>query len=707
MSNSVSDTNFLEEMSNFVFASKYARYNDEKKRRETWSEAVDRLSDMHLRKFSTLPTEDIEKIKWAFQMVKDKYVVPSMRSLQFGGIAIEAHNARMFNCCALHIDSLRGFSESFYLLLCGVGVTFGLNSQYISRLPNLVGPDDKNGTVLTYTVQDNIEGWANSVEALLNCYFQNNAFSGRKIIFDYSKIRKKGSKLKTGGGKAPGYKGLKNCHIKIKQILDYIIEQNGQTRLKTINAYDILMHCADAVLSGGIRRAATAVVFQPDDHEMMEAKTFFKVDKYKRFSLDEDTQLYYGKVLVKNKWYDVEIYEYDYNILKEQNKISWFYIEPQRSRSNNSVILLTDEVSKEEFSQVFTKTKEFGEPGFVFASASALTLYNPCFEVSFIPITSDGRCGAQFCNLSSINGAKIKSINDWEKSVEAATIIGTLQASYTEFPFLNSAAKELTEEESLLGVSITGFMDNPDILLNYNYQKEMAEYAVRVNKEWADKIGINQASRVTLVKPEGTSSLVLGSASGIHPHHAQKYFRRIQCNKIDPVYAHLKNFNSHATEESVWSANKTDDVVSFPVEVPDGVMVKSDLAAIEHLEIIKNTQLNWVDHGTTPANKKPIRHNTSCTVVVNNEGSEWNDVMEYLYENRFHFAAVSLLGSDGDKIYKQAPLEKIDETNSDAFDVLKQKWTRVDYTTLIENTDTTKQSQTVVCAGNQCELKHI
>ena len=210
--------NVLEEMSNYVFTSKYARYDKVKKRRETWEEAVDRVMEMHLKKYFYLSEEDKNEIRWAFQMIKEKRCVPSMRSMQFGGIAIEAHNARMFNCGVRHIDSLRSFAESFYLLLCGVGIGFGISKRFLSRLPDLVDGENKTGTILTYTIEDNIEGWADSVEALLMCYFKNTPYTGRKIVFDYSKIRKKGAELKTGGGKAPGYKGLKHAHIKIKEI---------------------------------------------------------------------------------------------------------------------------------------------------------------------------------------------------------------------------------------------------------------------------------------------------------------------------------------------------------------------------------------------------------------------------------------------------------------------------------------------------------
>lgn len=505
--------NILGEMANFTYTSKYARFNEDKSRREVWGETVKRVRDMHIKRFSYLDKESIAEIKQAFKLVEDKFIIPSMRSMQFGGKAIEAHNARIFNCSVLHIDSIRSFAESFYLLLAGCGVGFGLSEKYLSRLPNLVDSSNKTGTVITYVIDDTIEGWADSVEALLMCYFKNTPYTGRRIVFDYSKIRKEGSVLKTGGGKAPGHKGLKNTHIKIKKILDYLIEEKGQYRLEPINAYDILMHEADAVLSGGIRRSATSVVFQKNDEKLAKAKTNFTVTKFGGFDKNENG-LYEGWVIVdgkfggfKNTKYDVKLTEYEYSdMLQKQKVVNWFHIEPQRARSNNSVIVLRDEVTFDEFKNIVEYTKQYGEPGFVFADDED-TLYNPCFEIGFIPKTDDGRCGVQFCNLTSINGAKIKSIDDFVMAAQAATIIGTLQAAYTDFPYLSNVAKMLTEEEALLGVSITGVMDNPDILLNPEYQFMVASLTKKINEKWAKIIGINQAARITCIKPEGCQTL--------------------------------------------------------------------------------------------------------------------------------------------------------------------------------------------------------
>lgn len=370
------DINFMEEISNFIFTSKYARYLEKKKRRETLSEAVDRVCKMHLKKYSYLEEDDKEKIKWAFDMVKQKKVVPSMRSMQFGGEAVFAKNERIYNCGVRHINSLRSFAEFFFCLLCGVGMTAGVSKKVISHLPKLVDKKDKSGTVITYVVEDTIEGWADSVEVLLMCYHKNTPFTGRKIVYDYSKIRPKGSPLKTGGGKAPGSEGLRMAHEKIKNLLDSIIEDQGMLSLRSIDIYDILMHCSDAVLSGGIRRAATAVIFDYDDDLMMNSKTNFEVSSYKRFE-KLDSGFWEGTVTVNKQKYEVVISQYEYNQLIDKKIIGWIHIEPQRARSNNSVLLLENEITVDKLSEIISKTRQFGEPGFVFAT-DPYALFNPC-----------------------------------------------------------------------------------------------------------------------------------------------------------------------------------------------------------------------------------------------------------------------------------------------------------------------------------------
>lgn len=695
------EINMLEEMSNFKAVSTYARYNEKVSRRETWEESVQRIEDMMFRKYSD-KFNDIQskKVKWAFDLVKQKKVAPSMRNLQYGGKAVEKNNLRQYNCAVRHIDSLRSFSEIFFGLLAGNGVTIGLNKKFFSRLPDLVTTHDKTGTVTTYVIEDTIEGWADSIEALLMCYHKGTAFSGRKLVFDYSKIRKKGTLLKTSGGKAPGHIGLKKAHEKIKWWLDHLIEDNHQKRLRTTDAMDICMHMADAVLSGGSRRSAMATIFESSDKEMFRAKSMLSIDKYRSFSKEDD--MYEGFVWLEGIRYEVKLSEYEFETLKKDREISWFHVYPWRGRSNNSVLINKKRESKEVFDEVFEYVKHFGEPGFFFTDHDD-SLSNPCFEIGFIPVTKTGECGLQVCNLTSINGGKINSIEDWKDAAEAATIIGTLQAGFTDFPYLNNASKELTEEESLIGVSITGFMDNPSILLDERNQYMISKLVTKVNEEWAKTIGINPAARTTAVKPEGTWSIVAMSASGIHPHHSKKYLRRMQINKDDSVYKYFKQFNPHAIEESIYSANKTDDVITFPVEIKEGVMVKSDLTAIEHLNIIRKSYENWILPGTSSYNKKEVTHNISATVIV--KDNEWDEVKDYLYENRQYFGGVSLLPFTGDKIYKQAPMESIvTKEDEEKFQYLLDNWTSVDYSFFKEEDDTTEASDTVACGGGACEI---
>ncbi|HRI33964.1 MAG TPA: hypothetical protein PLD02_09420 [Saprospiraceae bacterium] len=697
-------------LSDFIFYSKYARYNQTLKRRESWDETVSRVRDMHLKKFSFLPQEDKNRIEWAFNKVYNKDCLPSMRSLQFGGEAIEAKNARIFNCSVRHVDSIRSFAEIHWLLLCGCGVGIGLSKYFLNRLPDLVSEKDKTGTVLTYVIDDTIEGWANSVEALLMCYFKNTAYSGKKIVFDYSKIRKKGSILKTGGGKAPGHTGLKLAHTRIKILLDHIIEDQHFNRMKSIHAYDILMHCADSVLSGGIRRSACSVIFDKDDKDMIEAKTYFAVTKYKHLIYDEETKEWHVKCLVQNKWHNCVFRvkkeepkeNFHYKNLIEQGRISWTFIEPQRARSNNSVLLLRDETTFEEFLEIAKWNKQFGEPGFVFANHKWV-LFNPCFEIGFIPVTSDGQCGVQFCNLTTNNGKKISSLEEFLEAVEASTIIGTCQAAYTEFDFLGPVSKFLTEDEALIGVSLTGMMEHPEIMLSSDMQKIAAELVNVTNQLWAKKLGINPAARTCCLKPEGTGSLFLDTCNGINAWHDSKFIRTVQCNAIEEPFKFLKNINPQVCEKSVWSANDTDEVITFAQEAPNGALLRKDLSALKHLEIIKSTQQNWVLTGNTEFNRKNVTNNVSCTVSV--KENEWDEVYKFIYDNRAFFSAVSLLDDYGDLVYEQAPFQSV-RTKEDLqrWKDIRDNWNKVDYLKMNETEDNTALRQEVACAGGACSL---
>lgn len=639
-------SNTVSELSNYIFTSKYSQYREDLKRRETWDECVDRVRDMHLRKFEHLPKADQSEIEKVFEFVRQKKVLPSARSLQYAGKAIEKNNVRIFNCATRHIDSIEAFGEYFFMLLSGCGVGVGITKRHLNKLPKFVR---HGGLPIYYRIPDSIEGWADSLKMVLESYL----ITGVPVILDYSLIRPKGAPLKTSGGVAPGPDGLRAAHERIKKVLDRANKESE--RLSTIDAYDILMHVADAVLSGGVRRSAVLVAFDRDDDAMMRAKSG-----------------------------------------------NWFEDNPQRARSNNSVVLLRDKVGQSDLEEFIEHTRSHGEPGYIFADNKE-ALFNPCGEAGFIPILDNGDCGAQFCNLTTINGTVVENEEQLVEYARAASLIGTLQATYTDFPYLSYASKALTDDEALLGVSILGILSNP-LLYDAHAQKEASLEVVRTNQIWAKKLNINPSARCTLVKPDGQSALLLGSMfSGVHPAHARRMFRRVQVNRTDPVYQHFRNYNPMFCTKSVWSANDTDDIICFPIELKGQPKVKSDLSAIEHLEIIRSTQKNWVNPGNTEVNRKAVSHSVSCTVVVGED--EWEAVTQYLYENRDYFSSVSLIPQKADKLFMQAPMEAV-TTYEDMvqFGTLMNNLTAVDYSQMYETKDNTVRQEMLACAAGVCEL---
>jgi len=604
----------LKSLMDYTFVSKYARWIPEKKRRETWNEAVDRVKQMMLEKYADKP-EALPEIEWAYEQMRKKKVLGSQRALQFGGSPIFKHNARMYNCIVSFCDRTRFFQECMYLLLCGCGTGFSVQKHHIDKLPDLL--PKKEGSK-KYVIPDTIEGWSDAVGVLVSSYFDQFVdeelfveYSGKNVNFDYSEIRPAGSYLKSSGGKAPGPEPLKKALSNIRKILDKALK-DGQKRLSPIQAYDIVMHTADAVISGGVRRSATICVFSPDDTEMATAKTG-----------------------------------------------TWFIDNPQRGRSNNSALLLRGETSKEQFAELMKSVKEFGEPGFVWSDSTEL-LVNPCVEIGMWPVCEKTKeSGWQACNLSTINCSKIKTEQDFLDACRAATIIGTLQAGFSKFEYLGGASERIISREALLGVSMTGIMEQHEICLDPSAQKRGASIVKKTNKKIADMIGINQAARTTCIKPEGTSSCILGTSSGIHPHHAKRYIRRVQANKMEPIYNYYSEQNPRACEESVWSNNESDDVVAFCVEVADGSKTKNKVDAIQLLDYVKSTQQNWVINGTNKdlCTQPWLVHNVSNTINVKLD--EWEEVEKYIYKNRKYFCGISLLPISGDKDYPQAPFTTV------------------------------------------------
>lgn len=608
----------IKSLMNYTFVSKYARWIPEKKRRETWQEAVDRVKQMMIDAYvnpeNSNHSEITEAINKAYEDMKKKKILGSQRALQFGGSPVFKHNARIYNCIASYVDRIRFFQECMYLLLCGCGTGFSVQKHHVAKLPNLRHVSTK-GRSVKHVIDDSIEGWSDAVGILVSSYFEDcdlfPEYVGKSITFDYSKIRPAGAYLKSSGGKAPGPEPLKKALNNIRKVLDNAIK-SGRNKITPIEAYDIVMYSADAVISGGVRRSATICVFSPDDEEMAKAKTG-----------------------------------------------SWFIDNPQRGRSNNSALLLRDETTKEQFAELMNSVKEFGEPGFVWSDSKEL-IVNPCVEIGMWPVDeTTGETGWQACNLSTINCAKIKTESDFYEACASAAVIGTLQAGFAKFPYLGEASERIIAREALLGVSMTGIMERHDICLDPEIQKKGAEIVKEVNAKIAKLIGINQAARTTCVKPEGTSSCILGTSSGIHPHHAKRYIRRVQANKMEPIYQYFKEKNPRACAESVWSNNDSDDVVAFCVEVPDGSKLKNQVNATDLLEYVKSTQQNWVMSGTNLelCTQKWLVHNVSNTINVKPE--EWDAVTDFIYDNRKYFCGVSLLPIAGDKDYAQAPFTTV------------------------------------------------
>jgi ribonucleoside-diphosphate reductase alpha chain len=597
-------------MSETKFYEGYSRWDDTKERYESWDESVSRVMNMHRDYYKDKMTPELNQmINEAESLYKLKYALGAQRALQFGGDQLRKHMMRMYNCTSTYADRPRFFSELFYVLLCGAGAGFSVQKHHVEKLPNLA---ERKKQAKGWIVEDSVEGWADALGALMSSYFvgggQFPEMEGRKVYFDLNQVRPKGAMI-NGGFKAPGPEPLRRALDKIEHILQTIV-LSGRDVLKPIEVYDIAMHAADAVLAGGVRRSATICLFSPEDEEMINAKTG-----------------------------------------------NWFIDNPQRGRSNNSAVIVRSEITREEFKKIMGSIKEFGEPGFFFVEDRDITT-NPCVEIGMYP-QIDGESGWQGCNLTEINGGKCTSQEEFFKACRAGAILGTLQAGYTDFKYLTETSKRIFEREALLGVSVTGWMNNPDVLFDEETQRQGAEIVKAVNKEVAALIGINPAARTTCVKPSGNASVLLETASGIHAEHSARYLRHIQLNKETEVGQLLAKTNPYMVEESVWSANGTDYCVAFPIITPEGSLYREELYGKALLEKVSTVQNNWVEAGTNVelcANPK-TRHNVSNTVTV--LPHMWNEVEDYVFENRHNFAGISFLAGMGDKDFAQAPMTEV------------------------------------------------
>ena len=603
MQNRFADTRAF--LSETKFYDSYSRFKDEESNYETWDEAVDRVISMHENNYSKKLNKLQTYIEEARVAYKEQRVLGAQRALQFGGEQLMKHQMRMYNCTSSYADRPEFFGEYFYILLCGAGAGFSVQNHHVAKLPKI---QQRTKQAKGYIVEDSIEGWASALDVLMSSYFVGGGkhpdYEGRRVFFDLSQIRPKGAKI-SGGFKAPGPEGLRRTLDKIEHMLQgLVMDAKEPIDMRPITVYDIAMHAADAVLSGGVRRSATICLFSPEDDEMMTAKTG-----------------------------------------------NWFMDNPQRGRSNNSAVIVRDEATPEMFKNIMESVKSFGEPGFYFTTSKEHTT-NPCVEIGMFP-QFKGKSGWQGCNLTEINGGMCTSEESFLQACRAAAILGTMQAGYTDFKFISDTSKKIFDREALLGVSITGWMNNPNILFDEKILKKGANIVKKVNKEVAAIIGINPAARTTCVKPSGNASVLLQTASGIHAEHSPMYIRNIQMNKESEITQAIAKSNPFMVEESVWSAGGTDVVVSFPIVPKKGSMFKDDLYGVKHLELVKKAQKYWVVAGTNEdlCADKGIHHNVSNTIIVD----DWDEVEKYVYKNRYSFSGISFLSPTGDKDYNQAP----------------------------------------------------
>jgi len=612
----------LKILSNLTVFSKYAKYNQKTKKRESFNEIVSRYQNMMIDKFPDLELEIINNS----QYIRDYKVLPSMRMMQFAGKAIEVNHARGYNCSYLLVDSYHAFSETMFLLLGGSGVGYSVQNKHIDKLPEIHKPTKER----KFLVQDDIMGWADAIKILVKSYFG----LGSKPKFDFRAIREKGALLVTAGGKAPGAEPLKICLAHIEAILEN--KPNG-SKLTSTECHDIMCHIADSVLSGGIRRAAMIALFDFDDEDMITSK--------------------YG---------------------------TWYELNPQRGRANNSAVAFRPKLDKKEFLQLWKRIElsGSGEPG-IYLTNNPEWGTNPCVEIALRPF--------QFCNLCELNVSSVESEEDFQKRVKVASFFGTLQASFTDFHYLRDIWKKTTEKDALLGIGMTGIASNKV----ENYLKEGVKIAMSENERVAEIIGIKKAARVTCVKPSGTTSCVLGTSSGIHTWHSPYYLRTMRFNKTETVAKYLMENHPEICEDEFYTP-KTTLCVRIPIKAPKDALTRNDESPIDFLERVKHYYNNWVK----PGHRNGINtHNISATISVKED--EWEKVGEWMWDNKNTYNGLSVLPYDGGS-YIQAPFEEITE---EKYNELILKLKDIDFSSITEEEDNTTQADELACSGANCEVK--
>lgn len=659
-------------LSDITVFNKYAKFIPVVQRRENWIELATRNKDMQITKYPAL-TSEIERVYQDF--VYPKLTLPSMRSLQFGGKPILMSENRMFNCAYFPLELIKAFNELMFLLLGGTGAGYSVQKRHVNCLPKIKAPESDEEH--KFQIQDSIIGWADAIKVVSKAFFN----AGSLPVFDYRDIREKGAELITSGGKAPGPGPLKDC---IEAIIPIFRGAIGR-KLTPLEAHDISCIIADAVLAGGIRRAAMICLFDRDDQAMLSCKSLVTVKDYvlipKKFT-DEIQEVHWTNVYGAPG--TARLGEYDLAILLASNKLPWYLAHPYRARANNSAVLPRGKVTQEEFSNLMraVQASGCGEPG-VYWTNNEDWGTNPCCEIALRPY--------QMCNLTTINAGAITDQASFNAAAGAAAFLGTLQAGYTDFHYLNPKWKLTCEAEALLGVSMTGIASGTLDTLD---KEEAASHAIRVNTEVAKKLGINPAARVTTVKPEGTSSLVLGTSSGVHAWHAPYYIRRMRAGKDEALAQYMLRAAPELVENDVTNAAQV--VLSFPQKAPEGAVLR-DEPMLNLLERVKGLSTDWINTGHISGDN---RHNVSCTISV--KDTEWAQLTDWMWKNRECYNGISVLPYYGATAYPQMPFEDITQ---ERYEEMLPLLEGININQVFEdNGDGVDLKAELACAGGVCEL---
>lgn len=621
---------FKTDASEFVYIRTYSRWRDQDQRRETWPETVDRFVNfIQEERGDKIPTKVLRKIK---EKILNMEVMPSMRALWAAGDAAKKDNTTMYNCSFIPMDSIKSFSECLHILCCGAGVGFSVESKYVNQLPD-IKPLDLSKSPKYFPVMDDKEGWADSVQFLLE-----NLYEGQDVSFDYSLIRPKGARLKTMGGRASGPEPLILLHAFTKEVFG---KAQGR-KLKPIEVHDIMNKIAEIVVVGGVRRSSQISLSDLEDEEMRHAK---------------DWPFPLHRAMANNS----AVYN------KQPNAIEFM---------KEWTALVTSGTGERGISNLGAAKKKAPKR----RQGHLIQGFNPCHEIALR--------GREFCNLSSIIVRPEDDLDSLLEKTETATWIGVIQSTFTYFPYLSKEWKENCDEERLLGVSLSGQMDNYE-LLTEDAIKALKARALKVASKAAKIMGINCPVAVTCVKPEGTSSQVVYSGSGLHTWYSNYFIRRYRISSHDPLFQMMRAQGIKMTPENgqiIDNANTW--VVAFPMRAPDGAITKDQMNALDQLEWYKRIQLNWCEH------------NASATIYV--EDDEWFEVGNWVYKNWEIVNGLSFLPADGGK-YQQAPLEKI---NQEQYEEMVKSFINIDYSklSLFEIEDNSEGAKSLACVGGACEL---